>query len=278
MNGQRYKDRMLEIIIKISTMITLGISVGILFYILINGLGALSWEFLTSYPNEVEHALFPMIVTTVYMVLLSLFISTPIGVFAAIYLVEYAKPGKIVKLIRFATESLAGIPSIIYGLFGMIFFSSVFGLSFSLVSGAITLSIMVLPTVIRTTEEALLAVPIGYREGSLALGASKLRTIVKVVIPSAMPGILTAVILNIGRIVGETAAVYLTAGMVPEIPQTIFQSGRTLSVHMYLLAGELIDFDKAYATATVLVVIILMINIVANRIGKLLSKSRKNLS
>lgn len=270
----KIKEYVLKAFIWLSAIFTIGILLWILLYIVVNGIGAINWEFLTSTPREVENALWPMIVTTLYLVALSLIISTPIGIFAAIYLVEYAKPGKIVRIIRFATESLSGIPSIIYGLFGMTFFYMVFGLSFSLLSGAITLSIMVLPNIIRTTEEALRAIPSSFREGSLGLGASKLRTILNVVLPSALPGIVTAIILNIGRIVGESAAVYLTAGMVPEVPTSIMDSGRTLSVHMYLLASEMIDFDTAYATATVLVIMILVINLTANKIGLFLNRKR----
>jgi phosphate transport system permease protein len=270
----KVNEYVLKALIWLSAIFTIGILLWILLYIVVNGIGVINWEFLTSTPREVENALWPMIVTTLYLVALSLIISTPIGIFAAIYLVEYAKPGKIVRIIRFATESLSGIPSIIYGLFGMTFFYMVFGLSFSLLSGAITLSIMVLPNIIRTTEEALRAIPNSYREGSLGLGASKLRTILYVVLPSALPGIVTAIILNIGRIVGESAAVYLTAGMVPEVPTSIMDSGRTLSVHMYLLASEMIDFDTAYATATVLVIMILVINLTANKIGLFLNRKR----
>lgn len=267
------KDKVLNTLIWFSAILTVGILLWILVYIVINGIGNISWEFLTSTPRKAENALWPMIVTTVYLIIITLLISTPIGICAAIYLVEYAKPGKIVRSIRFATESLSGIPSILYGLFGMTFFA-IFDIGFSILSGAFTLSIMVLPNVIRTTEEALKSVPNSYREGSLGLGVTKLRTIWQVVLPSALPGILTAVILNIGRIVGESAAVYYTVGMVPEVPTSALDSGRTLAVHMYLLASEMIDFDTAYATATVLIVIILVINFLANKIGERLNKKR----
>lgn len=268
------RDKILNLLIWIAAILTMGILLWILVYILINGLGEISWEFLTSTSKEIENALWPMIVTTIYLIVITLLISTPIGICAAIYLVEYAKSGKIVHLIRFATESLSGIPSILYGLFGMTFFA-IFDIGFSILSGAFTLSIMVLPNIIRTTEEALRAVPNDYREGSLGLGATKLRTIWYVVLPSALPGILTAVILNIGRIVGESAAVYYTVGMVPEVPESFLDSGRTLAVHMYLLASEMVDFDTAYATATVLIIVILVINFIANTIGNLLNRKRK---
>lgn len=267
MNRRSLVDNSIKVLIWLSSFITVGILVWILGYVIMNGIGEISWEFLITEPKGEEGGILPMIINTVYIVLLSIAISTPIGVCAAIYLVEYAKPGKVVRFIRFATESLAGIPSIIYGLFGLIFLVTALQLSWSLLAGAITLSIMILPTIVRTTEEALKSVPNSYREGSLALGTSKLRTIVKVILPSAIPGILTAVILSVGRVVGETAAVYLTAGMTPYIAKSVMDSGRTLTVHLYLLANEGISFSKAYATATVLIIIIAIINFAANRLA-----------
>lgn len=267
MSKRRLKDTIAKVLIWTSALITVGALAWILLYVISNGISEISWRFLTNNASDDVPGIFPMIISTLYIVLLSIAISTPIGVCSAIYLVEYAKPGKIVSLIRFATESLAGIPSIIYGLFGMIFFVIALGLKFSLISGAITLSMMVLPTIIRTTEEALKAVPKSFREGSLALGASKLRTIFRVILPSAMPGIITAIILSIGRVVGETAAVYLTAGMVPRLPSSIMDSGRTLAVHLYILAKEGISFEQADATALVLIIVVALINFVANKIG-----------
>jgi phosphate transport system permease protein len=206
-----------------------------------------------------------MIITTLDMIGISLLVAVPIGIFTAVYLVEYAKRGsRLVYLIRLAAESLSGIPSIIFGLFGMLFFVITLKWQWSIMAGALTLSIMVLPTIIRSTEEALKAVPDSYREGSFGLGAGKLRTVFRIILPSALPGILAAVILSIGRIVGETAAVLLTAGTVAQVPASLMGSGRTLSVHMYLLAKEGIDFSKAYATAFVLIVIVLCINLLAN--------------
>jgi len=275
MEKRKIKDNILKSLIWISSFITVGILAWILLYVFMNGIGEINWEFLTSAAEgEGEGGILPMMITTLYVIVLTIIIATPIGICAAIYLVEYAKPGKIVRLIRFATESLAGIPSIIFGLFGMIFFVTTLKLGWSLVSGAITLSIMVLPTIVRTTEEALKSVPNTFREGSLGLGASKLRTIRLVVLPSAIPGILTAVILSIGRVVGETAAVYLTAGMVPRMPETVMDSGRTLAVHLYLLAKEGISFEKAYATATVLILIIIAINFSANKLASMLNKTK----
>ncbi len=218
--------------------------------------------------------LIPPMVSTLYMVGVGLLISAPIGIGAAIYLNEYAKPGKFVNTIRFATESLAAVPSIIFGLFGMAFFLTQCKLGISIMSGALTVSMMVLPTIVKTTEEALKTVPMSYREGSLALGASKFKTIIKVVLPSALSGILTGVVLGTGRIVGETAAIYLTAGTMYRLPESPMESGRTLSVHLYLLAKEGISFEEAYGTAVVLLVTILLLNLLTYFIGGKLSKAK----
>lgn len=269
----KFSDKFLKILIVLSAVATMAVLAWILIYILWQGIGGISWEFLSTAPFKEEGGILPMIVTTVWIVGLSILISTPIGICAAIYLNEYAKGGRIVGAIRFAIESLAGIPSIIYGLFGMLFFVTILQFKYSLLSGALTVSIMVLPVVIRTTEEALKTVPVSFREGSLALGASKIRTIVKVVLPSATSGILSGVILSIGRIIGETAAIYLTAGMVPKIPGSVMDSGRTLSVHLYLLAKEGISFEKAYATAAVLIILVAVLNFAAGRIAKLFNRS-----
>ena len=216
--------------------------------------------------------LVPPIISTLYMVGIGLLISGPIGIGAAIYLNEYAKPGKFVNTIRFATESLAAVPSIIFGLFGMTFFLTQCKLGISIMAGSLTVSMMVLPTIVKTTEEALKTVPVSYREGSLALGASKFKTIIKVVLPNALSGILTGVVLGTGRIVGETAAIYLTAGTMYRFPEGPMESGRTLAVHLYLLAKEGISFDEAYGTAVVLLIIILLLNLLTYFIGHKLSK------
>lgn len=202
----------------------------------------------------------PMLVTTLYMILLSLAVAGPIGIFAAIYLVEYAKPGRLVRIIRFGTESLAGIPSIIYGLFGMLFFVNFLHFGYSLLSGAMTVSIILLPVIIRQTEESLKAVPMSYREGSLGLGVTKIQTIRKVVLPSAVPGIVVAVILSIGRIVGESAAIFLTAGTAARIPGSLFESGATLTVKAYTVAKEEGNIEMACAIGTVIVVLVILIN------------------
>lgn len=276
--NRKVKDKILKILIFLSSFITVGILFWILGYILINGIGEINIKFLSTNPNGEEGGIYSSIFSTLYIVILSILISTPIGIFAAIYLVEYAKHGKIVRIIRFATESLAGIPSIIFGLFGFLFFVTYLKLGFSLLAGALTVSMMVLPTIIRTTEEALKAVPNAYREGSLGLGATKLRTISKVVLPNAIPGILTSVILSIGRIIGETAALLFTAGMyASEVPTSVFDSGRTLTVHLYLLCKEGISFEKAFATATILILIVIILNFIANKLGTKLSKSKTSI-
>ena len=271
-NKGKLSDKIFLFLIYFSAFITIGVLIWILTYVIMNGIKEINWNYLTAEAKGDNPGIFPMIVSTLYIVILSIIIATPIGIGAAIYLVEYAKPGKLVRVIRFATESLAGIPSIIFGLFGMLFFVTALKLKFSLLSGALTLSIMVLPTLVRTTEEALKSVPDIYREGSYGLGASKLRTITNIILPSAIPGILAAVILSIGRIVGETAAVYFTAGMVPRTPSSIMNSGRTLAVHLYVLAKEGISFQQAFATATILIFLVAIINFLANRIAKVLKR------
>lgn len=267
-------DVVMKSLIWFFSSITLGFFLLVTLFIIVRGAPQVSWSFLTDIYKVTadKHGILPMMINTVYLILLTLIISVPIGISAAIYLVEYAKPGKLVSIIRFTTETLAGIPSIVYGLFGLIFFVSFLKLDWSLLSGSLTLSIMVLPVIIRTTEESLKTVPREYKEGSLALGASRLRTIFKIVLPNAISGILAAVILSIGRIVGETAALLFTAGIVPKVAQSIFNSGRTMSLHLYLLVTEGISTDEAYGTAFVLLVIVVIINrlsaFLANRLSK----------
>ena len=215
-----------------------------------------------------------MIVTTAYMIIISIVIAAPVGIFAAIYLTEYAKQGVLVQIIRFTTETLAGIPSIVYGLFGYIFFVLYLKMQFSIIAAALTLSIMVLPTIIRTTEEAIKSVPVSYREGSFALGAGRLSTLFRVILPSAIPGILNAVILSIGRIVGESAVVIFTAGValkaVNEV--AINTSSRSLTVHMYMLAKEGKPLGQTFATASVLIILVLIINFIATSLASRLKK------
>lgn len=258
-----------------SVLVTLGAMLAIVFHILEQGLVHVNWTFLTDEPRFMgkEGGIFPTIVSTVYLILLSLAIATPIGIMAAIQLTEYTQKGPLVKTIRFATETLAGIPSIIFGLFGFAFLVLFMGFSWSLISGGLTLAFMVLPTIVRTSEEAIKSVPLSYREGSMALGATKWQTVWKIVLPSALPGIVTGVILSIGRVVGETAAVILTAGSSLNIPTSVMDPARSMSVHLYILAMEGISMEKAYATAAVLIILIFIINTIANRIMRKMSSN-----
>lgn len=266
-------SRLLRWAVKFAAFLTVGIFVFIVGYILVKGVPHLSPElFSLTYTSE-NVSLLPSLINTLIMTVLSLLFAVPIGVFAAIYLVEYAKRGnKLVSVVRITAETLSGIPSIVYGLFGLLFFVTTMGLGFSLLSGALTLSIMILPLILRTTEEALKAVPDAYREGAFGLGAGRLRTVFRIVLPSAVPGILSGVILAIGRIVGETAALIYTAGTVADLPKGLLSSGRTLSVHMYSLSREGLHVDQAYATAVVLLVIVFGINALSSFVAGRLSK------
>jgi phosphate transport system permease protein len=253
-----------------AAIITVVVMAAIVGNVLINGISHLSLQFLTQEPAEMgrEGGIFSIIITTIYLALFSLIIAAPIGICAAIFLTEYAKEGPVIRLIRFGTESLAGIPSIIFGLFGYVFFVVFLKFRYSIVSGGLTLTLMILPTIIRTAEEAIKMVPRSYREGSLALGATKWQTIYKVVLPAAIPGILTGVILGIGRVAGETAAVIYTAGSSLGLPNSIWRPGRTMAVHLYILASEGLSKSNMYATATVLIITVLIINFTANRLIK----------
>lgn len=238
-------------------------------YILWNGIPSLSLDFFSLHYNSENVSMLPSVINTAAIMVLALIVAVPLGVCSAIYLVEYAKRGnKLVSLIRVTSETLSGIPSIVYGLFGMIFFVTYLKMGYSLIAGALTVSIMVLPLILRTTEEALMAVPDMYREGCFGLGAGKVRTVFTVVLPAAMPGILAGVILAIGRIVGETAALIYTAGTVADLPSSPLNSGRTLAVHMYALSREGLHTDKAYATALMLLLIVLLINYVTSKLSK----------
>lgn len=246
-------------------------------YILVKGVPSLTPDLFALEYNSENVSLLPAFINTIIIALVSLLIAVPVGVFSAIYLVEYAKRGnKFVNVIRITAETLSGIPSIIYGLFGMLFFVTALGWRNSLLAGAFTLAIMILPLIMRTTEEALKAVPDSYREGSFGLGAGKLRTVFRIVLPSAIPGILSGVILAVGRIVGETAALIYTAGSVAEIPDSLMDSGRTLSVHMYLLSNEALYMDQAYATAVVLLVLVVGLNSLSGFVAKKLTKGNEN--
>ena len=233
------------------------------------GVGNLTPDLFALEYNSDNASLMPALINTLIITLLSLVIAVPFGIFAAIYLVEYAKKGsKLVKIIRITTETLQGIPSIIFGLFGLLFFSTALHWGYSLLAGAMTLVIMILPLIIRTTEEALMGVPDAYREASFGLGAGKLRTVFKVVLPSAIPGILSGVVLATGRIVGETAALIYTAGAVAKVPSSQMGSGRTLAVHMYVLSSEGLYMDQAYATAVILLIFVLVLNWVSGFCAK----------
>ncbi|KII76737.1 phosphate ABC transporter permease PstA [Vibrio renipiscarius] len=272
--SRQRKDTILSGFVWAAAALTVGFLFWIIWYILSNGLQHVDWNFITDDYTRTgdEHGIFPMIVSTLYMVMASIAVAAPLGIMTAIYLTEYSKVGsRLVKVIRFCTESLAGIPSIIFGLFGMTFFVAVLGLGFSILSGALTLSILILPVIIRTTEEALMSVPHAYREGSYALGSSKIYTIWRLILPSAMPGISTAIILSVGRVIGESAPVFLTAGMVARIPDSLLDSGRTLTVHLYKLTTELFtieEWNQAYGTATVLIVVVLLINMATKLIAR----------
>ena len=263
----------LAVLVGVSALITVFTLVFIVGYILMKGIPNLNLELFQLEYNSENVSMFPSIINTICMTVLSLVIAGPLGILAAVYLVEYAKKGnKLVGIVRITAETLTGIPSIVYGLFGMLFFVTTLHWGFSMLAGAFTLAIMVLPVIMRTTEEALMSVPDMYREASFGLGAGKLRTIFVVILPSAVPGILSGVILSVGRIVGETAALMYTAGTVAELPKSIMSSTRTLSVHMYTLASEGLYIDQAYATAVVLLFIVLLINWISGRIARKIKK------
>lgn len=283
-NKQNFKDRItsfkrnpfsafLFLLVMVSTVITFVLLIYLIGYILAKGIPYLTPDLFSLHYTTENVSMLPSLINTIIMTALSLFIAAPLGIFAAIYLVEYAKRGnKLVGLIRITAETLAGIPSIVYGLFGLLFFVTTLGWGYSILAGAFTLAIMILPLVMRTTEEALKSVPDSYREGSFGLGAGKLRTIFKIVLPAAVPGILSGVILAVGRIVGETAALIYTAGTVAEIPDSLFSSAGTLSVHMYNLSREGLYMNQAYATAVVLLIIVVVINWISSFIAKKIAR------
>ena len=248
-----------------AAVITVGVLGFLVIYVLVRGIPYLTPQlFAFTYTSD-NVSMMPSIINTLLMTALTLLVAVPLGVFAAIYPVEYAKNGsRLIAIVRVMAETLTGIPSIVYGLFGMLFFVGYCKWDYSLLSGAMTLAIMVLPVIMRTTEEALMAVPKSFREGSFGLGAGKLRTVFVIVLPSAVPGILSGIILATGRIVGETAALIYTAGTMAKIPSNIFSSARTLSVHMYRLSNEGLHTDAAFATAVVLLLMVIGINALSN--------------
>lgn len=261
------------LLVMLGALVTFAVLLFLIAYILINGLPHITPSLFSLHYTSENASVVPALINTVIMTLLSLLIAVPFGIFSAIFLVEYAGRGnKFIGVIRLTTETLSGIPSIVYGLFGMLFFVNTLGWGFSLLAGAFTLSIMILPLIMRTTEEALKAVPDSFREGSFGLGAGKLRTVFRIVLPSAIPGILAGIILAIGRIVGETAALIYTAGTVAQVPSSVLGSGRTLAVHMYNLSSEGLYMDQAYATAVILLVLVVGINALSSVIARKLTK------
>ncbi len=274
-----YKRRPLSFIamllVVLAALATVGILLFLIFYILINGIPYLKPSLFSLKYTPDNVSFMPSIINTVIIVFLSLLIAAPLGIFSAVYLVEYAKRGnRLVNMVRITAETLSGIPSIVYGLFGMLFFGTYLHWGYSILAGAFTLAIMILPLIMRTTEEALKAVPDSYREGSFGLGAGRIRTIFRIVLPSAVPGILSGIILATGRVIGETAALIFTAGTVAEIPNSVMSSGRTLSVHMYLLSKEALHTNESYATAVMLLVIVLLINMLSSAVAKRIGKNK----
>lgn len=269
MSRRKASERFLAIITWSAAGVTVCVLLFLVGYILIKGIPHIKPSLFSLTYNSENVSLMPALVSTILMTLLSLTVAVPLGVFAAIYLTEYAKRGsRAVRLVRITTETLSGIPSVVYGLFGLLFFVTALGWGFSMLAGAFTLSIMILPLIMRSSEEALKAVPDTYREGAFGLGAGKLRTVFRIVLPSAMPGILAGIILSVGRIVGETAALIYTSGTVAQIPVSPMQSARTLSVHMYALSREGLHMDEASATAAVLLGVALLINFISARAAK----------
>ena len=273
----RPADITLKALIFICAALTMGVLFVIVFYVMLNGIPQLTWSFLTSVPSELHQTVgvLPNILNTLYMIAITLLIATPIGVGAAVYLNEYAKQGRLVRLIEFTTETLAGIPSIIFGLFGALLFSVICGFGYSILSGALTLTILVLPIIIRTTQESLKTVPGSFREAALGIGSTKFYMIRTVILPSAMPGIITGVILTIGRIVGESAALIFTSGIGTNMPRDFFghimESGATLTIYLYTSAAKGMN-DVSFGIAAVLVIIVLIINLLTNYLNKRLRR------
>lgn len=275
-NAAQMESWVIKVAVHIAAVIAISIPIILIGYIFIRGIPNLRWSLFAWEYNSTNVSMMPAMINTVTTTLLALLPAMVFGIGGAVYLTEYArKESFFVKCIDVTAETLAGIPSIVYGLFGYLTFCIEMKFNFSLLSGALTLAIMVLPVVLQTTKEALLAVPENYREGSFGLGAGKFRTIVKIALPSAVPGILSGVILAIGRIVGETAALIYTAGTVAGVPESIMNSGRTLSVHMYALLSEGLYMEEAYATAVVLLVIVAGINATANSIAKSIARKHQ---
>lgn len=273
---KRISDMVLYGLIYFSAAVSAGLLVGIICFVFYKGIGRVNWEFLTTVTSSLKNTagIAGNIVNTLYIIVITLLIATPIGVGAAIYLNEYAKPGRLVRTIEFTTEILSGIPSIIFGLFGMVFFGNTFGLGYSILTGAFTLTLMILPLITRNTQEALRTVPDSYRSGALGMGAAKWYMIRTILLPSAMPGIITGIILAIGRIVGESAALLFTAGSDYKLPKggmglvnKLFESGGTLTIQLYLSMSKA-EYDVAFGIAVVLLVIVLGINFLTKVLAK----------
>lgn len=284
-NRRRIKDAFARILIYICVALSVALLFGIIVYVMVKGIGSVNWSFLTTVTSVLSgtSGIAGNIVNTLLIILITMLIATPVSIGGAIYLNEYAKPGKLVELIEYATETLSGIPSILFGLFGMMFFGAKLGLGYSILTGALTLTLMVLPLITRNTQEALKTVPASYRNGAIGLGSGKWHMIRTILIPSAMPGIITGAILAVGRIVGESAALLFTAGSAKLLPPDFmglldkpFQSGGTLTVQMYLSATSEGDFDTAFGIAVVLLVIVLGINLSTKGLTKHFDLTRKD--
>lgn len=266
--GRKGSQSLARAIVWSSAVTTLAVLFLVIAHVLTEGLQHVTPEFLLGSPRQMgrEGGILPTIVGTIELTIVAIVIATPLGVGTAIYLTEYTREGRLTRLIRFGTESLAGVPSIIFGLFGFVFFVITLGMGWSILSGGLTLAAMILPTIIRTSEEAIRSVPRVYRDVSFSLGATRWQTVTRAVLPTALPGITTGVILGVGRSVGETAAVILTAGSALRMPTSLFSPTRTMAVHFYILAREGISLEMAYATGAVLVLSVLAVNVVANAV------------
>lgn len=283
--GKRFRlsDVFLKGLICVCAALSIGLAGGIILYVAVRGFSSVSWEFLTTQPSTIRgtFGIAGNIINTLYIILITLLIATPVGVGSAIYLNEYARPGKIVRLIEFTTETLSGIPSIIFGLFGYLFFGTALKLGYSILTGSLTLTLMVLPLITRNTQEALKTVPVSYRQGALGMGATKWYMIRTILLPSAMPGIVTGVILAVGRIVGESAALLFTGGSGNLLPKTlkawgdkVFQSGGTLTIQLYLCMSKA-QYDEAFGIALVLIIIVLGINFLTKYLTGRLDVNRR---
>jgi phosphate transport system permease protein len=271
----RYTQRLAVTILGGATLLTLAVLVFIIVFVLEKGLRVVNFQFLLTNSEDMGRAggIFTTLIGTIVLPLLAIIVAAPLGISTAVYLTEYTLETKVTKIIRFGTDCLAGIPSIIFGLFGFIFFVTTLGLGWSILSGGLTLAFMILPTIIRTTEEAVKAVPKSYRQVSFSLGATRWQTVKRIILPNALPGILTGIMLGVGRSIGETAAVIFTAGSSLRMPSSIFDSTRTMAVHFYILAREGISSENAYGTAATLIIAVLAINLTAYwMMGRFISK------